>query len=271
MQPLTHTLHDYFDLETLGGFIRNKELLEVDGVLVDVENIIHRRYRCDTSSCVHEAGEGDCPGRLVGDCCHGPEIRLTLEERQALLEHLPGIMPFMEEAPRQRLQARLAQHRHDPSLAFCRPVQINGHPIGHYALLHQPGGNCIFRFTGHERGHGFARCAIHAYLLNEGKPLWGIKPLTCWVWPLAFVALYDGRLLLTLHSLDTCMFTGESHFHVTRPCLLVQPPEAPFVYRAMEQELRQLLGDRFYEGLLAAIGAPVQPWAAPLGVAVPAH
>ncbi len=250
VKPLTPTLRSYFALETLGSFVRNAELLEVDGILVDVENVVRRRYRCDTSCCVSEAPRR---GGLAGDCCHGPEIRLAPGEGEALLAQLPGILPFMEPGPRQAVEARLARHRREPKLALCRPVRVNGRATGHHALLHQPNGNCIFRFEGREGGRGFARCAIHAHLLQAGLPLWGIKPLTCWVWPLALVPLYDGRLLLTLHLLDTCMFTGEGRFHASRPCLLTQPPDAPFVYAGVEQELRQLFGDPFYGHLLRAI------------------
>lgn len=257
MLTMTQTLLEFSALETLGSFVRNSPMVEVDGILVDVDNIIRRRYRCDTSCCVHESSRRGS-GCLVGDCCHGPEVRLTAAERQGILDHLPGIVPHMEADARKALEARLARHRGNPGLAFCQPARVNGRRIGLDALLHRPGGDCIFRFEGRENGHAFARCAIHSYLLETGRPLWGIKPMTCWIWPLALVPLYDGRLLLTLHDLDTYYFTGEGRFHASRPCLSLQPPDAPFVYQTVEQELRQLFGDPFYEHLLSAIEAQQQ-------------
>jgi hypothetical protein len=51
------------------------------------------------------------------------------------------------------------------------------------------------------------------------------------------------------------MFTGESRYHATRPCLQRTAPEAVPVHRSLEPELRHLFGDDFYEHLLAAIAA----------------
>ncbi len=253
---VTPDVRDFFQLQTQGSYVRNHELLEVDGILVDVDNIVRRRYRCDTSCCLHEAeGRQRQPdqGCLAGDCCWGPEVWMTEAERRGILAHLPGIVPFMAEKPRRELEARLRRLRRDPSRAFCRPVRVNGQPLGMAGLLHMPGGACIFRFEGAEDGRPYARCAIHAHLLQAGLPLWGIKPMTCWVWPLAPVPCYDGRMLLTLHTLDTRRFTGEGRYHASRPCLLIQPPDAPFVYQTCEPELRRLFGNPFYEHLLEAI------------------
>ncbi len=113
MPALTHTLEEFFALETLGSFTHRFEMLEVDGVLVDVENVVRRRYRCDTSCCIGEAPPGGRSSH-VGDCCHGAEVRLTPHEREGLRAHLQGVLPYMEEGPRQALEARLARYRRDP-------------------------------------------------------------------------------------------------------------------------------------------------------------
>ncbi|MCL6430554.1 MAG: hypothetical protein K6V36_06775 [Anaerolineae bacterium] len=256
MIPVTPALREYFRMETLGAYLGNSELLEVDGVLVDVANVLQRRYRCDTSCCVYRL-DREVHGRsLAGDCCHRPEVRLAAGEEEGLLAHLEGIMRHMAPGSREMLIGRLARCQEDPGLAFSSPVIVNGRLTGHRRLRLTPAGDCLFRFEGYENGRPFVRCAIHAYLLESGLPLWGIKPMTCWVWPLAVVPLYDGRLLLTLHTRDTLMFTGEGHYHASRPCLLHPPEDAPFVYQTAEQELRQLLGNDFYDHLLKAIGEP---------------
>jgi len=258
----TPALLEYFRLETLGAFLRNSELIEVDGVLVDVANVLRRRYRCDTFCCVRRLDLPVHDSVLAGDCCHGPEVRLTAAEEEGLLAHLDGIMRHMAPGPRQALIARLTRYRRDPALAFCCPVMVNGRPIGHRRLRLTPAGNCIFRVEGYENGRPFVRCAVHAYVLERGVPLWGIKPMTCWVWPLTVVPLYDGRLLLTVHTLDTVRFTGEGRYHASRPCLQCPPEDAPFLYRTAEAELRRLFGDAFYDHLLEAIGEHV-PHGAP--------
>jgi hypothetical protein len=255
--PLSRELEDYFGYDSLGLFVRNAELLDVDGVLVDVENILRRHFRCDGTWCLHAErcpGE-DSHGRAAGDCCHEPYVPLTAHERDALLEHLPHILPYMEPAARQSVEERLPQYPRDPGLVFCHPVCVSRRPAGLWAVRHQPNGDCLFRFVEQADGHTHVRCAIHAYLLRSGRPLWGIKPLNCWVWPLAFVPLYDGHMLLTMHTPETHMFTCESRPKASRHCLLVQPPDAPLVYQAFEQELRQVFGEPFYDHLLQAVAA----------------
>ena len=257
MMAFTPELHQYFGIETLGSYVRSHEIVEVDGVLADVDALFRRRYVCDCTSCLECAADG----HPAGDCCHGAEIRVSPGERQAILQHLSGILPYMEPAPRQALEARLARERHDPTLAFCHPVQVHGRRTDLCALRWQPNTDCIFRTVKEAGGRPHAWCAIHSYLLDCGLPLWGVKPLTCLVWPLALVPLCDGHLLLTVHSLDSYMFTGEGRFHASRPCLVSPPPSAPFVYQTCEPDLRRLFGDAFYEHLLAAVQSGTARWA----------
>jgi len=252
----TAELHQYFGMETLGSYVRSHEIVEVDGILADVDALFRRRYACDCATCLRRAADG----RLVGDCCQGAEIRVSESERRNILAHLGGILPYMDPAPRHALEERLAHERHDPTLAFCHPVHVRGRRTDLYALRWQPDTHCIFRFIAQGPGRPHVYCAIHSYLLDHGLPLWGVKPLTCLVWPLALVPLCDGHLLITVHSLDTFMFTSEGRFHVSRPCLASPPPDAPFVYQTCEPDLRHLLGDAFYEHLLTAVRSGTGRW-----------
>ncbi len=104
MLAFTPELHQYFGIETLGSYIRSREIVEVDGILADVDALFRRRYTCDCTSCLHETRGS----HVAGDCCHGAEIRLSAGERRNILAHLPGILPYMEPVPRLALQARLA-------------------------------------------------------------------------------------------------------------------------------------------------------------------
>lgn len=253
MQELTARLSRFANLYGLGSYLKSARLIEIDGVVVDTENIVWRRYRCDGSICLHRTPDG----QWVGDCCHGAEIWLDASEQEQLLAHLPGILPFMLPGYRQAIEARLRRYRHDPAQAFCRPMPVLGQRAGDAIMRHERGGCCPFRTIALEGGHRAVRCAIHAYLLSAGLPLWEVKPVACWAWPLTLQPLMDGRVLVTLHTPDTRSFTGEGAYHASRPCLCVQPPDAPPVYQAIEQELRRLLGDRFYDKLLAAISAGV--------------
>ncbi|HOG45885.1 MAG TPA: hypothetical protein PLJ35_15450 [Anaerolineae bacterium] len=257
MLTFTPELQQFIGNDELGSFVRRRELVDLDGVLVDVEAILRRRYRCDCTSCLQVRADG----KLAGDCCDGAEVRISAGERRAILAHLPGMVPYMEAAPRQALEARLVRAHRDPSRAYCAPVQVEGQPSDLVALRRQPGGACIFRSIQRKGGRSYAVCAIHSYLLERGLPLWGIKPITCLVWPLAVAPLYDGHILLTVHSPETYLFTFEGYRHASRPCLLNPPEDAPLVYQSCGPDLRHLFGARFYERLCAiAAGEPAARW-----------
>ncbi len=254
MRQLTAGLQRFAGLYGLGSYLQSARQIEIDDVLVDAEAIVRRHFHCDGSSCLYEKrlGRARIP-RLIGDCCHGTNIWLAPDERERLLRHLPGIIPFMAPRSREALETRLKRYRHDPALAFSRPVRVLGRSCGEAIVRHEQGGDCTFRDLAQEDGRPVVHCAIHGYALSAGLPLWEIKPMVCWAWPVTLLPLMDGRILLTLHTPDTCSFTDEERYFASRPCLMVPAPGAPPVYRAVEPQLRRLLGDDFYERLLAAI------------------
>ena len=243
-------LKGYFEYDALGIYLRTRKIAEIDGVVVDLENILGRRFLCDGLRCLRlpvPSWSSGGQALTIGDCCRGPWVPLSAEEQERIAKHLERILPHMAPETRGFVEAQLAGRR--KSKAFCRPVRSReGRDLG-VAALRLLQGNCIFRVLEKEREGWRVRCAIHKYCLVKGLAPWEIKPLYCWLWPLALVPLYNGRFLLTVHTRETYRFTQEQKAWATKPCLDSPSPDGPWLYQAFASELRHIFGEDFYEKL----------------------
>jgi hypothetical protein len=246
-------LKGYFDYDGLGLYLRAHETAEIDGVVVDLRNILGRRFLCDGSCCLRLPGSTRSSGPQVpdtGDCCQGPWVPLSTEEQERIARHLEGILPYMAPEARASVEAQLAKGK-ESKATFCRPVRDReGRDLG-VTALRLLGKNCIFRVLQGEEAGPRVRCAIHGYCLARGLAFWEVKPLYCWLFPLTLVPLYDGRFLLTVHTRETYQFTQEQKAHVTRPCLDSPSPNGPWLYQAFAPELKHVFGEGFYQKLNA--------------------
>ena len=252
-------LRGYFDYDGLGLYLRAHETAEIDGVVVDLGNILGRRFLCDGFCCLRQPDLSGSSGRQVpdtGDCCQGPWVPLSAEEQERIAQHLEGILPYMTPEARAFVEAQLAKGK-ETKVTFCRPVRDReGKDLG-VPALRLLGRNCIFRVLQSEETGPRVRCAIHGYCLARGLAFWEVKPLYCWLFPLTLVPLYDGRFLLTVHTRETYQFTQEQKAHATKPCLDSPAPNGPWLYQAFASELKHVFGEGFYQKLSAL--APVAP------------
>lgn len=239
-------LKGYFEGSSLELYVRSIETVEIGDVVVDVRNVLDRRFICDGTCCLESAGGNT---EVKGDCCYGAsDVLLSDTERERLAAHLEGIIPYMTMEAREWLEVSLARNRGDKALSFSRPYTWKGKPSGLFALrLHK--GKCLFRVLEQQDGKRYVRCAIHKYCLDRGLAIWELKPLRCWLWPLALVPLHGGRLWLTVHTPDNYTFTDEAKGWTKKACLSSPPPDAPFIYQTFAAELRYLFGEAFYERL----------------------
>ncbi len=246
-------LKGYFEYDALGLYLRAHETAEIDGVVVDLRNILGRHFLCDGFCCLRLPGSTCSSGPQVsarGDCCQGSWVPLSIEEQERIAKHLEGILPYMAPEARDFVEAQLARGK-EKKMAFCRTVRSReGKDLGVTAIrLLQK--NCIFRVLEREGEKWRIRCAIHSYCLTRGLALWEIKPLYCWLWPLSLVPLYDGRLLLTMHNRENYQFTQEQKARVMAPCLNSPSPSGPLLYQAFAPELKHIFGEGFYQKLNA--------------------
>ena len=250
MFTVTSELRGYFEYDAVGLYLRAHETAEIDGIVIDLENILGRHFLCDGLCCLRSPDLSCSSGRQVsvmGDCCQGPWAPLSAEEQERIARHLEGILPYMAPEARAYVEAQFARGE-ESRVTFCRPVRSReGKDLG-VAALRLLRGSCIFRVLGREEEKWRVRCAIHGYCLVKGLAPWEVKPLYCWLWPVTIVPLYDGRFLLTMHTQENYQFTQESKARVMKPCL-TSPANGSWLYQAFASELKHIFGENFYEKL----------------------
>jgi len=190
-----------------------------------------------------------------GDCCRGPVVFISDEERQRIAAHLDGILPHMSQEGQFVVREYLRQlgpgHNEDAFAETARSShgQRTGEAMD-FAKVHTIWGDqCIFRTLDHDGVKGRVRCAIHTYTLAAGLSYLDVKPVDCWFWPLALVPLYTGNFFLTLHTEETRHFTEESESYANKRCIADPIPGSPFVYQTFKDELVHVFGPAWYDAL----------------------
>jgi hypothetical protein len=248
-------------------YIKQVDTETIGDIIVDVKNIILRPYACDGAHCLsmkrlpnHVEDYGFTFYNDVaayGDCCRGPVVFLSSDERRRIAEHLEGIIPHMSQEGQFVVKEYLRQqgdaNRHEAFAESARGTMAarQGRELD-FAKLHTIWGEqCIFRTLHHDGTCGQVRCAIHAYALQAGISYLEVKPTDCWFWPLALVPLYTGQFLLTVHTEETRHFTEESESYARKRCLTEPIPGAPYVYQSFRRELVHVFGQAWFEALEA--------------------
>jgi hypothetical protein len=259
-------LHSFFDKTPAIHYIKQIDTVTIDNIIVDVANILLRPYACDGAHCLavksfpnHLEGYGFTFYNDVaayGDCCRGPIVFISQDERQRIAEHLEGILPHMSQEGQFVVQEALRQSGPEKkSAAFAESARaVLGNKVGHeldFAKLHTLWGEqCIFRTFQHDGQRGQVRCAIHAYARHTGRSYLELKPVDCWFWPLALVPLYTGQFLLTVHTEATRHFTEESEHYAKKRCLTDPIPGSPYIYQSFQAELVYVFGQEWFATLV---------------------
>jgi hypothetical protein len=260
-------LKGFFEKTPVIHYIKQVETVVIGELIVDVNNIILRPYACDGAHCLSMKA---LPNHLddygftfynevaaYGDCCRGPIVFISQEERQRIAEHLDGIIPHMSQEGqfivKEFLRQKGPDKRHE---AFAESAQTaEGDSHGRqldFAKMHTIWGDqCIFRTLHHDGGRGQVRCAIHAYTLQSDISYLEVKPMDCWFWPLALVPLYTGQFFLTVHTEQTRHFTEESESYAKKRCLTDPIPGAPYIYQSFQKELLYVFGQEWFDALVA--------------------
>jgi hypothetical protein len=268
-------LQSFFEKTPVIHYIKQHETVTIGPIIVDVDNVLLRAYACDGAHCLAMKA---LPNHLedynltfhnevaaYGDCCRGPVVFISQEERLRIAEHLAGILPHMSPEGQFVVQEYLRQNGSDsPQDAFAETAHAlvgprQGQELD-FAKVHTIWGDqCIFRTLHHNGCHGQVRCAIHAYAVQSGLSYLDIKPTDCWFWPLALVPLYTGQFLLTVHTEATRHFTEESESYTKKRCLTEPLPGAPYIYQSFEKELVYVFGLEWYDALVACAARYHQP------------
>jgi hypothetical protein len=260
-------LQSFFEKTPVMHYIKQIETETIGEIIVDVHNIILRPYACDGAHCLsikplanHLEDYGFTfynDMAVYGDCCRGPVVFISQEERQRIATHLEGILPHMSQEGqflvKEVWRQKGIENTHEAFAESARAT--HGTQPGQtldFAKVHTIWGDqCIFRTLHHNGGRGQVRCAIHAYAAQAGVSYLEVKPVDCWFWPLALVPLYTGRFLLTVHTEATRQFTEESESYAKKRCLTEPIAGAPYIYQSLQRELVYVFGQEWYDALSA--------------------
>jgi len=258
-------LRSFFEKTPVIYYMKQVATVTIGEVIVDVDKVLTRPYACDGAHCLSMkplSNHLDDYGftfynevAAYGDCCRGPVVFISEEERHRIAEHLEGIVPHM--SPEGQFIVREYLRQHGPSRkeeAVAETARATrGKRAGEamdFAKVHTIWGDqCIFRTLDHDGVTGRVRCAIHSYTLAAGLSYLDVKPVDCWFWPLALVPLYTGEFFLTLHTEETRHFTEESESYANKRCIADPIPGSPLVYQTFKNELVHVFGQTWYDAL----------------------
>lgn len=266
MSMFRQKLQSYFEKTPVFHYMKQNETCIIDDIVIDVKNIILRPYACDGAHCLSTQA---LPNHLedygltfynelaaYGDCCRGPIVFISAQERQQIAEHLEGILPHMSQEGQFVIREHLHQQGEEHvQEAFAESARIpHGAKQGQaldFAKMHTLWGDqCIFRTLHHDGVRGQVRCAIHAYTVQARLSYLDLKPTDCWFWPLALVPLYTGQFFLTVHTEETRHFTEESANYAKKRCLTEPIPGSSYLYRSFQKELMYVFGQTWFEALV---------------------
>ena len=258
-------LASFFDKSPVIHYIKQHACETIGDVVVDVANIALRRYACDGSHCLTLQA---LPNPLddygftfynevavYGDCCRGPVVFISGEERRRIAAHLDGIVPHMSPegqfVVKENLRTGGGDTREEAFAETARGKAPERRELD-FAKMHTLWGDqCVFRTVHHDGQRGQVRCAIHAYAAQSGVSYLDVKPTDCWFWPLALVPLYTGQFFLTVHTEETRHFTEESASYAKKRCLTEPIAGAPYIYESFRDELVYVFGQAWFDALRA--------------------
>lgn len=213
----------------------------VGEVLIDVDEVVRRRFACDTRLCLRRVNGRT---RTKHSCCFDLDVTLLPTEVAKIERHLGRVLAHH---PRIR--------RHVERSGFWR------HDEEWWTILQKKGdGTCVFLDWDERLGH---HCALHATALREGLPVAAIKPLICRMFPL-FVLETDGQHIITCYGERTHRILHSDEYERMH-CLHPNPRAGTPVYIVLRGALETLLGARGYRQLAAKAEKILAKETAPVG------
>jgi Fe-S-cluster containining protein len=197
-------------------------------VLVDVDEIIRRRFACNTHLCLkHSRGKDGQPKvRTRYSCCWDLEVQLLPTEIEAIEKNLDRVF---------KRHPRL--ERHVEKRGFWK------YDDEWWKILRKKkDGSCIF--LDHSEELGMSVCALHSTALSEKIPLPKIKPLICRMFPI-FLLESDDVHVVTCYGERTHRILFDDDYE-TMNCLHPNEYATDHVYRFMRSTLEALVGKDGY-------------------------
>jgi len=210
------------------------EFVEISGIWVDPK-FWTTTYVCDVEL-----------QQCHSTCCYRSNI-LAPGEKERILGHLEGILPYMDSDKRALYHSR-GTFEADCSEQCPEGCELDVDEVNAmsrmFPLEEDYRCNLIVRGTDHDSciflahgSDGEERCSIHAYALGEGISWMALKPVDCVQYPLA-IYQEGGRTVL---GVQVTPFLSHLPCHESNL--------GPLFYESMAETIRFFLGENFYSDL----------------------
>jgi hypothetical protein len=239
LRPRAKRLLDYTDTDIVDRYLEfllasKDRHLWVGKVLIDVDQVIRRRFACTTHLCLWSKRDGHAPHpvRSRHSCCVDLDVQLLPTEVEAIERHLPKVL-----AGHADVAGHVAEH------GFWR------YDEEWWKILQKKGdGSCAFLTYSPEMGQHV--CGLHATALRERISLAQIKPLICRMFPIFLLETGDQHIL-TCYGPETHRLLFDEEY-TRMNCLHDNPHATDHVYRALRGALEALIGPEGYRQLAEA-------------------
>jgi hypothetical protein len=221
-------LRDYDDQpwrRYIAALEQRREVVKVEGVIVDAKALFGTRFRCDSKTCAML----DRPSG-VESCCQEYYVNLTLEERDRIVARGEEVIELLSRKdPRRVNRERKIESFFDDRNTIELAKEDN---------------RCAFSYRDDS---GQLWCGLHSLAMEKNWPINSIKPVTCILFPLVVFRFHNGDILLSANTGEVeRMFAGTKE-PLALPCLLQQVGDPMYV--ECRSGIEMAFGAQFYESL----------------------
>lgn len=202
-------------------------------VLIDVDQIIRRRFVCDTHLCLKHRNQpnGKVKVKTKYSCCWDLEVQLLPTEIEAIDKHLPTVL-----------------ERHPDVKKAVEKDGFWKYDSEWWKILSKKkNGSCVF--LDHIDDLGMSACSLHSTALATGIDLPDIKPLICRMFPIFILETEDVNIV-TFYSEETHRVLFDDDYE-RMECLHDNDLATDYVYLFMRGTLESLVGKDGYEKIAA--------------------
>lgn len=214
------------------GILKYLEYLEetdnairVGNVVFDVEELVKRKFACDTRLCLDRRNGHFAKRR---SCCTEYAVRVSTDEAARIRQFLPEISESYPDVGK-AIEGAGGFCEHD---AWFDRV-----------LRKKPEGTCIFLS---DQGGNIFHCAIHGAALKNRKSPFRLKPSACSLFPLCYLEHEDGYVL-TAYSMQNSRIIEDETEPLHYDCCAPNPLATRPLYIEMGDTISQLLGKECYD------------------------
>lgn len=235
IDPQIETDSDSYDRDIIEKYLdylqETDNAIEVGNVVFDVEQLVRRKFVCDTRLCLKKTNGYFSKRR---SCCTEYSVRVSSDERDVIEDFMPKI------------------RKHYPDIGEAIDVAGDFAEFDDWfdrVIRKKSDGTCMFLS---DQGGGIFHCAIHGAALKEKESPFEQKPSACTLFPLCYLE-HDGGIILTAYSLQNARVIEEENEPIPYDCCEPNPLAEKPLYIEMAKTIQDLLGKECYDRFVKKI------------------